>query len=402
MANLGDVRRSRRDWALDCAAFAFAVGAGVASFGATLTETTTSHAEAAMSSETYISPTLLVADLIGGSLCCLAVWLRRRWPAGVALLIAPIAAVSTLATGAAIVAIFGLAVRRPFRIVAPIVGVYLATIPIYTVIRPETELGEAIVTPLAMAAVVGFGMYVRARRELLLSLAERAERAEAEQALRVEQARHQERVRIAREMHDVLGHRLSLLSLQAGALEYGRSTSPEEATRAAGVIREGAHQALEDLREVIGVLREDAKLDGGSAGPEPPQPTLTQLLDLLEESRRAGMELTAEIAVEDLSKVPTAVGRHAYRIVQEGLTNARKHAEHSPVEMRIAGSAGIGLEIELRNRVPLGTGATPRGPGTTAGLLGLGERATLAGGRLEHGPTPKGDFRLWAWLPWPP
>jgi signal transduction histidine kinase len=400
MTDPSGVRRSRHEWAVDAAAFFFAVGIGAVSL--TLSELTTSRADAAMSSETYISPALLRADLVGGSLCCLALWLRRRWPVGVALFIAPISAFSTLAGGAAIVAIFGLAVRRPFRTVVPIVALFLAMVPVYLLVRAEVEPAEAVITSFAMAAVVGFGMYVRARRELLRSLAERAERAESEQRLRVEQARHQERARIAREMHDVLGHRLSLLSLHAGALEYERSRSPEEATRAAGVIRESAHQALEELRAVIGVLREDANLDGRSDGPEAPQPTLTQLPDLLEESRRVGMELDAELAIDDLGRVPTAIGRHAYRIVQEGLTNARKHAEHSPVELRIVGSAGAGLEIELRNRLPLGSEQEPRGQVPTAGLLGLGERAALAGGRLEHGTTPDGDFRLWAWLPWPP
>jgi signal transduction histidine kinase len=402
MADPSGVGRSRRDWAVDWAAFLFAVVVGVVSLATALAETTTSRSEAAMSSETYIAPALVVADLVVGALACLALWLRRRRPVEVALFAGAAAAVSTLASGAAAVALFGVSVRRPFRTVAPIAGVYLATVPISLLIRPELELAEAAVSPFAMAAVVGFGMYVRARSELVRSLAERAERAESEQRLRVEQARHQERARIAREMHDVLGHRLSLLSLHAGALEYGGSTSPEDATRAAGVIRESAHQALEDLRAVVGVLREDAKLDGRTGGPEPPQPTLAQLPDLLEECRHAGMELDAQVTLDDLSEVPAAVGRHAYRIVQEGLTNARRHAEHSPVEVRISGSAGAGLEIELRNRLPLGGGEPRPGQSSGAGLLGLGERAALAGGRLEHGPTAGGDFRLWAWLPWPP
>jgi signal transduction histidine kinase len=402
MANLTGVRRSRREWAVDWLAFLFAIGVGAAAFSASLSETTTSRAEAAASAETYAAPALVVADFVAGVLCCLAIWLSRRWPVGVALFVAPMSAFSSLATGAAIVALFGVVVRRSFRTVAPIAAVFLATVALYVVGRPEAEPGEAVIVPFAMAAVVGFGLYIRARSELVRSLAERAERAESEQRLRVEQARHQERARIAREMHDVLGHRLSLLSLHAGALEYGRSSSSEEATRAAAVIRESAHQALEDLRAVVGVLREDAQLDGGGDGPEPPQPTLAQLTDLVEESRRAGMELDAELAVEDLARVPTAVGRHAYRIVQEGLTNARKHAEHSPVAVRIEGSAGAGLEIEMRNRLPLGGREPPREEGTTAGLVGLRERAALAGGRLEHGPTADGDFRLWAWLPWPP
>jgi signal transduction histidine kinase len=402
MADLTGVRRSRREWAVDWFAFLFAIGVGASSFSVTLAETTTSRADAAASSDAYISPALLIAYIVAGALCCLALWFRRRWPAGVALFIAPLSAFSTLATGAAIVALVGLAVRRPLRTVAPIAAVFLATVALYVVGQPDAEPGEAVIIPFAMAAVVGFGLYVRARTQLVRSLAERAERAESEQRLRVEQARHQERARIAREMHDVLGHRLSLLSLHAGALEYGRSTSSEEATRAAAVIRESAHQALDDLRAVIGVLREDAKLDGGSDGPEPPQPALTLLPDLLDESRRAGMELHAELAVDDLAGVPAAVGRHAYRIVQEGLTNARKHAEHSPVELRIEGSAGAGLEIELRNRLSLEGAEPQQDVGPAAGLLGLGERAALAGGRLEHGATPEGDFRLWAWLPWPP
>ena len=158
-----------------------------------------------------------------------------------------------------------------------------------------------------------------ARRQ---SRRERARRAEAEQQLLVEQARHAERTRIAREMHDVLAHRISLLSLHAGALEFRPDAPPEEVARAAAVIRASAHQALEDLRAVIGVLRDGA--DGEA--PQPPQPTLAALPGLLEESRAAGMRLHADVRVADLAAVPDAVGRHALRIVQEALTNARKHA----------------------------------------------------------------------------
>ena len=165
-------------------------------------------------------------------------------------------------------------------------------------------------------------MFVRARRQLVASLRERAERAEAEQQLRVEQAQAQERARIAREMHDVLAHRISLLSMHAGALEFRPDADPEEIARAAGVVRASAHQALQDLREVIGVLREEP----GDGDPERPQPTLEALPALLEESREAGMHVSHECKVEDLAAVPAGVGRNAYRIVQEGLTNARKHA----------------------------------------------------------------------------
>jgi signal transduction histidine kinase len=148
---------------------------------------------------------------------------------------------------------------------------------------------------------------------------------------------------------------------------------------------------------VIGVLR-----DGPDApGPEPPQPTLAALPGLLEESRAAGMRIRAEVGLPDLAAVPDAIGRHALRIVQEALTNARKHATAAPVELRLDGAPGRGLTIQVRNPVPALATAEPKIPGTGAGLLGLTERATLSGGRLEHGPDEHGQFRLHAWLPWP-
>jgi signal transduction histidine kinase len=214
--------------------------------------------------------------------------------------------------------------------------------------------------------------------------------------MRVEQAQAHERARIAREMHDVLAHRISLLSMHAGALEFRPDAPPEEIARAAGVVRASAHQALEDLREVIGVLREES-LDGD---PERPQPTLANLPGLLDESRQAGMHVSSECMVDDLAAVPEGVGRNAYRIVQEALTNARKHAQGAAVDVTLDGAAGSGLTVEVRNRLPVGAAAAPI-PGAGTGLIGLSERTSLAGGRLEHGRTPGGDFELRAWLPWP-
>jgi signal transduction histidine kinase len=198
-------------------------------------------------------------------------------------------------------------------------------------------------------------------------------------------------------MHDVLAHRISLLSLHAGALEFRPDAPPEEVARAAAVIRASAHQALEDLRAVIGVLRDRA--DGQA--PQPPQQTLAALPGLVEESRAAGMRIHAEIHVPDLAAVPDAIGRHALRIIQEALTNARKHATSAPVELRLDGAPGHGLTIEVRNPSPVLATAESKIPGTGTGLLGLTERATLSGGRLEHGLDEHGHFRLCAWLPWP-
>jgi signal transduction histidine kinase len=172
------------------------------------------------------------------------------------------------------------------------------------------------------------------------------------------------------------------------------------------VIRENAHLALQDLREVIGVLRAPVG--------ELPQPTLVDVRQLVAESGRAGMRVDLDQEIE--GAVPDLVGRTAYRIVQEALTNARKHAPGADVRVVLTGAPGQGLTVEVANGPPgLGTGSADPGPrpsgapspGPAAnqpgqGLAGLAERVALARGRLEHGPTPSGGWRLTAWLPWPP
>ncbi|TQM16405.1 sensor histidine kinase, partial [Pseudonocardia kunmingensis] len=203
-----------------------------------------------------------------------------------------------------------------------------------------------------------------------------------------EQAQMAARETVAREMHDVLGHRLSLLSVHAGALEFRPDAPAEDVARAARVIRESAHQALQDLREVIGVLRAPVG--------ELPQPTAADVPELVAESRRAGMRVVLRHEVE--GAVPQTVGRTAYRVVQEALTNARRHAHGADVRVAVAGAADAGLAVEVVNDPP--PLPCPHGePGQ--GLTGLAERVALAGGRLEHGPTRAGGWRLAAWLPWP-
>ena len=252
---------------------------------------------------------------------------------------------------------------------------------------------------LITGVVVGWGLFVRVQRELVLSLRERAATLEAEQRLRVEQAREAERLRIAREMHDVLAHRVSLLSLHAGALEFHPDASSEEVADAAGVIRASAHAALEELRDVIGVLREGPP----ASAPEPPQPTLADVPALVDECQAAGMRVRCRLAVPADAPLPAALGRAAYRIVQEGLTNARKHAPGAAVDVTISAQAGSPLVVEVLSRRAVGVGAPgpPALPGAGTGLVGLAERVELAGGALEHGPDAAGDFVLRATLPWP-
>src|SRR5690606_13476736 len=152
-------------------------------------------------------------------------------------------------------------------------------------------------------------MVVYHRRQLLASLRDRAERAESEARLRAEQARMQAREEIAREIHDVLGHRLSLLSVHAGALAYRPDAPPQDIARAARVIRESAHQALQDLRQVVGVLRAPVG--------ELPQPVFADLRSLVAEAEQSGMRI--RLVQEVAGEVPDALGRTVYRIVQEAV-----------------------------------------------------------------------------------
>lgn len=367
------MRRSTRDWVIDTLMFLAACLIALI----TVPEL-----------ENQPDPVLL-AEQVLGALSCAAVWLRRRWPVTLAIVTALLSATFTLVGGAAAVALFTVAVHRPFKISGPILLLNVITIFPIVYWRPDPELGVkwTFALTLALALLIfGWGVLIRARRQLVWSLHAQADGA-------AEEARRLERERIAREMHDVLAHRISILSLHAGALEFRPDAPPEEIAKAAGAIRGSAHQALQDLREVIGVLRGP----GEDATPERPQPTLADLPGLVEESRQAGMSVRLSLAVQD---APESLGRNAYRIVQEALTNARKHAPGAAVSVRLTGAPGDGLTIEVRNRV---VGRVPHGiPGAGAGLIGLTERAELVGGRLRHGRTPDGHFRLEAWLPWAP
>ncbi|WP_208609501.1 histidine kinase [Streptomyces atriruber] len=376
-------RRTVRDWIADFTCFLAAVLIGM--LGAD-----------AVADNPHIAQGYAEFDQVLGALACAAVWLRRRWPVGLALVMVPVSVASDTAGGAAAVALFTLTVHRPFRYVAWIGGVSLAVIPLTYWLRPDRDMPYFVsiaFSGLVTVTVIGWGMFVRSRRELLLSLRDRAVRAENEAALRAEQAQRLAREDIAREMHDVLAHRLTLLSVHAGALEFRPDAPREEIVRAAGVIRESSHEALQDLRQVIGVLR------GGEADASGrPQPTLAALDTLVAESRDAGMKVVLANRLTDPDTVPAALGRTAYRIAQEGLTNARKHAPGAEVTVTVTGAPGEGLTLSVRNPAP--PGDVPEVPGSGQGLIGLAERASLAGGRLGHRAGPDGGFHLEAWLPW--
>jgi signal transduction histidine kinase len=271
-----------------------------------------------------------------------------------------------------------------------------------------------------MLAATGWGMFIRARRQLLASLRGRAERAERSREEHARLARIAERQRIAREMHDVLAHRLSLLSVQAGALEVTPRAAGDDATEAAAAIRATTHQALQELRSIVRVLRDDDI--GGEAGTAPPQPVAADVPALVAEAS-ATTSIRADWSGVELATVPPDTGRTLYRIVQEGLTNARKHAPGSTVEVTVDGAPERGLSVTVTSWLPVdrpapGDGAGTGGAGTGGagtggarisgagaggagiGLIGLRERAALAGGHVDAAVTGDDRFQLSAWLPW--
>ncbi|WP_052385032.1 sensor histidine kinase [Streptomyces sp. NRRL F-2890] len=373
------VTRSRRDWIVDITAIAVAACFSVLTSGVLFGEVRHPH-------------WLLVLDQIAAAGACAALWLRRRHPFALALVLVVLSAFSHFMGGPLWVALFTAAVHCRPRAVALLVGIQLLLRPIGLALRPESQVPDELAVAaslVAMTAVISWGMTVRYRRRLIATLYEQAQRATRES--------------IAREMHDVLAHRLSLLSVHAGALEYAAGASPQDVRRAAGVIRSSAHQALEELRDVIGVLRAAPGEEPGTDGTRP-QPTHRELPRLAQESRLAGARVTLDqrLAPPDADALPENTGRTVYRIVQEGLTNARKHAPGAETTVTVDGARGTGVTVEIRN--PLGAPQRPGArliPGSGRGLTGLRERVALAGGRIEAG-RDRGHFRLHAWLPWPP
>ena len=373
--------RSGRDWLTDWALFGFAAALGAV----------------ALSGLWHTHGLVLDwLDVAAGVLACLALWARRTSLLAVSVACAA-SAFSPLALGAGLVAICTASSRVTGRALTALAVLITAGSFVFLRVNPAAGEMLRVGVPAFLFAVTafGWGLYLRTRRELVASLRERAQQLEAGQQRSTELAREAERRRIAREMHDVLAHRLSLLSVHAGALEFRPGAPAEEIAQAAAVIRTSAAAALGDLRQVITVLREDS---GDGTGP--PQPTLAQLPDLLEESRSAGMTLRAHIDVPDPESLPTTAGRTVYRVVQEGLTNARKHAPGATVDVRVVADSQAGLVAEVVSH-PAGDPAAAAQPvaGAGAGLTGLAERVTLAGGELRHGTSAAGDFVLCATIP---
>ena len=379
--------RTAREWAVDAGAVVVAAALGAVILSVTVDDVATGMTSGQVATDATL-----------GAVCCISLWWRRRWPFGVALVCVVLGAFSTSGTVAGLFALSSLAVHRPVRPALVVAALFVPSAVVCSIWLGRSDTWSVLLPTLALAAAAtALGMFVRARRQLLSTLRDRAERAEAEQLVRAERARLAERTRIAREMHDVLAHRISLVALHAGALEVARDLPAAQVRESAALLRSTAHQALEELRDVIGVLREEPGPEQPSTAP---QPTLADIPRLVEEARRAGARVDFEMHVDGAAAAPGPLGRDAYRIVQEALTNIGKHARGTLAQVRVAGAPNRGLHVSVRNRSAVGTPVRPALPGSGTGLLGLQERVTLANGVLVHGLDASGDFVVEADLPW--
>ncbi|MFH8365954.1 histidine kinase [Streptomyces sp. NPDC018031] len=372
----------------------------------------------------------------------LTLLVRRRWPIAVVLVSVAItpAEMGFLLT---IVGLYTLAASEvPRRITAVLAGMSVTATLIITMVSFHRDMErDGWEPPVWVAPVVSLlmaigltappvllGLYVGARRRLVESLRERADGLERELSLlaeraeeRAEWARNEERTRIAREMHDVVAHRVSLMVVHAAALQAVALKDPEKASRNAGLVGDMGRQALTELRTMLGVLRADdgAAPSGGApgavrhAGPAPLAsvaaaasaaadeaaggPRLTELEALVGQSRTAGM--VVELSVEgDERSYPPRVEQTAYRVVQEALTNVHKHAPGARTRVRLARrSSEVAVLVE---NGPSERGAAGAGlPSGGNGLVGMKERVSLLGGGFVSGPTDTGGFRVSAVIP---
>ena len=266
----------------------------------------------------------------------------------------------------------------------------VVTAGVATVIGGVFVYGLNPVTAILTAAVpVLAGLVIRTRRGNTERLAVQERRHEGERALL------EERQRIARELHDVVAHHMSVIAIQAEAAPYKTPDPPKELVESFAEIRASALSGLKELRRVLGVLRSETP-------DTTPQPGLGDLDGLLESARSAGVTVTAGITGTP-RPLPDGVDLSAYRIVQEALSNAMRHAPGAAVEVKLYyGDAA--LVVEVRNDCPPGNG-TAEALGEMAteggghGIIGMRERATMLGGHLQAGPTEKGEFLVTAALP---
>lgn len=365
---------------------------------------------------------------------------RRRWPIGVVLVSIAVAP-AEMGFLMGIVGLYSLAASEvPRRITALLAGMSTVAVFVVTVVRMRQDIAQAdvgqpdidpsgwYVPVVSLFMTLGlnappllFGLYIGARRRLMESLRERADSLEQELSLladraeqRAQWARQEERTRIAREMHDVVAHRVSLMVVHAAALQAVALKDPQKAVRNAALVGDMGRQALTELREMLGVLREGtapvapapvplaavgrAAAAAAEAAAED-GPSLDALEGLCEQSRLAGA-VVEFVVIGDARAYPPEVERTAYRVVQEALTNVHKHAAGAEVVVRLAHrGAEVAMQVE-NGPCPSDAGvADVRLPSGGNGLVGMRERVLRLGGVFVSGVTDAGGFKVSAVLP---
>ncbi len=384
-----------------------------------------------------------VFGLVAGS----TLLVRRRWP-----LIPVAAALATIPLDAGytllMIGLYTLGAYRPEgaasrfaerRVMSALCALAIAETVIVSTLTLGTQQQEAlrhgvaeyvlVILSVLVAVAISvppaiLGLYIGAKRRLLVALRERAEGLETELSLladqaheRARRARVEERTRIAREMHDVVAHRVSLLVVHAGALERVVHKDPERAAQSAKLMGDIGRQALDELRQILGVLRTvEPQAEPGAAGTTGTTATpvglgspvegsgaaglgLADLPKLVDESRAAGLGVRYTLGGLR-SALPAQAEQTAYRVVQEALTNVLKHAPGTDVEVVVAYVSG-GVALAVSNTCPAAdtVPAADRGlPSGGNGLLGMRERVHALGGSFAAGPTAEGGFRVEARL----
>src|SRR5829696_8584955 len=258
---------------------------------------------------------------------------------------------------------------------------------------------EPLYAAVTVLAAMWWGEAVRARRAYVAELRDRAERAEQARDEEARRRVNEERMRIARELHDVVSHTIGVISVQAGVASHLLERRPDKAAESLAAIRQASDEALGELHAMLGVLRDGGGSGGGGgAAPLSPAPGLGELDILVAQAAGAGVEVRVSLEGEP-RRLPPAVDLAAYRVVQESLTNVIRHARAGRADITVRHADGrVVVEVTDDGRARPGNGSG-NGSGSGKGILGMRERARALGGSLEAGPRPEGGFRVLASLP---
>jgi signal transduction histidine kinase len=340
-----------------------------------------------------------VAAVVLAAVAGLALVARRRAPlATFAFVFVATVAIEisgdTAAGIAALVALYTTAAMLERRISLAALGATLALLPALALttsnVSDSQVLSDLVVGCACCVGIWALGAYIQTRRRYLQELRDRAADLEREREQRIQIAEHEERASIARELHDIVAHSVTVMLVGVRGARDVLSSNPRVADETLARVETSGEQSLAELRRILALLR--APEQGAEARP---QPSLTQLDELVAEYRDAGLPVRLIVAGEPRA-LPGGIELSVYRIVQEALTNVLKHSRPSEVTVTLAFRGPSGLEVEV---VDDGRSASDGAEATGHGLVGMRERVTLLGGELEAGRRPGGGFRVAARLP---